>query len=566
MLGVRLLKKRRKAAKRPLPQSRPASCRTALAGDGATNSSAADSSSFTQPEIPSTLIPEKPLRSSRTRILGMQGLVAVIVCMSQVAVQEAPAWGLSMVVHMVTLVTMAMVAVPASAPCKAKHILVAPPEEQQIEEFQDFSDRQPSTLDETPEADVVTIDSLDSDVGQAAAALSSGDDLQGAPAAFDTTPPGQDVLPQLDLMAAVCAYGNAYSDRGMSGNMQDLKREGGNEASERCVVNALRWLANHQMPDGGWSFDLGLSPSCHGQCRDSGKMGEARNAATGLALLPFLGSGQTHKDSKRYKNTIRNGLMFLVNHMQVGPQGGALNEPGGNMYSHGIATIAICEAYAMTRDRKLLLPAKAALTFVAASQDPKGGGWRYQPREKGDTSVLGWELMALKSGLMADLAIPRNFNHKAARFLDSVQSDGGALYGYQAPDTGSDATVAIGLLSRMYLGWRRDNPSLQRGVQWLSKRGPSAGNMYYNYYATQVMRHWEGEEWKVWNQQMRDQLVHSQAKQGHEEGSWFTGSGDTGAGPGGRLYCTAMAAMILEVYYRYMPLYRLQSVEQDFPD
>ncbi len=496
----------------------------------------------------------------------MQGLAAMIVCMSQVAVQEAPAWGLSMVVHMVTLVTMAMVAVPDNVPCKAKHIIVAPPEEQQVEEVQDFCDRQPATLDETAEAEVVTLDSLDSDVGQEAAANIGGDDLRAAPPAVDTTPLGQDSLPQIDLLTAVHAYANAYSDRGMSGNVQDLKREGGNEASERCVLNALKWLANHQMPDGGWSFDLELCPSCHGQCRDSGKMAEARNAATGLALLPFLGSGQTHKDSHRYKSTIRNGLKFLVNRMKLGPQGGALNEPGGNMYSHGIATIAICEAYAMTKDRKLLLPAKAALAFVASSQDPKGGGWRYQPREKGDTSVLGWELMALKSGLMANLAIPRNFSHKASLFLDSVQSPDGALYGYQAPDTGSDATVAIGLLSRMYLGWKRDNPSLQRGVHWLSKRGPSAGNMYYNYYATQVMRHWEGEEWKVWNQQMRDQLIHSQAKQGHEEGSWFTGSGDSGAGPGGRLYCTAMAAMILEVYYRYMPIYRLQSVEQDFPD
>jgi hypothetical protein len=567
MLGVLLVKRRRKAVKRLAPRAGPTSRQpVSPPNSDATVRAAADFPPFTQPDIPTTLIPEKPRRSNRTRILGMHGLVAVIVCMCQVAVQEAPAWGLSMVVHMVTLVTMAMVAVPDTLPCKAKHIIVAPPEEQQVEEVQDFSDRQPATLDETSEAEIVTIDSLDSNVGQEAVAFDGSDELQGTPATIDTRPLGQDSLPQIDLMTLVRSYGNAFSDRSMSGNMQDLKREGGSEASERCVLNALKWLANHQMPDGGWSFDLALSPSCHGQCRDSGKLGEARNAATGLALLPFLGSGQTHKDSKRYKSTIRNGLMFLINRMQMGPQGGALNEPGGNMYAHGIATIAICEAYAMTKDRKLLLPAKAALAFVASSQDPKGGGWRYQPREKGDTSVLGWELMALKSGLMANLTIPRNFSRKASLFLDSVQSDGGALYGYQAPDTGSDATVAIGLLSRMYLGWKRDNPSLQRGVHWLSKRGPSAGNMYYNYYATQVMRHWEGEEWKTWNQQMRDQLIHSQAKQGHEEGSWFTGSGDMGAGPGGRLYCTAMAAMILEVYYRYMPIYRLQSVEQDFPD
>ena len=103
----------------------------------------------------------------------------------------------------------------------------------------------------------------------------------------------------------------------------------------------------------------------------------------------------------------------------------------------------------------------------------------------------------------------------------------------------------------------------------LSNHGPSPGNMYYNYYATQVMRHWEGEEWEKWNRQMRDQLIHIQAKQGHEEGSWFINSGgnaDQGARPAAGSTVTAMAAMILEVYYRNMPIYRTQSVDQDFPD
>jgi hypothetical protein len=516
-----------------------------------------------QVDIPIVVIPDKIGRPNRARLFGRHGLAAILICMAQVAVQEAPAWALSMVVHMVTLVTMAMVTVPDAVPYKAQHLVVSPPEEQQIEEVKDISDKQPDTLDESSETETVMIDTS---VSQETVAFDSSDELQAAPAAMDTTPLGLDCMPKGDVMTMVRAYGNAYSDRGMSGKTQEVKKEGGTEASEKCVANALKWLANHQMPDGGWSFDLSLCPACHGQCRDSGKLAEARNAATGLALLPFLGSGQTHKESKKYKATINNGLMFLVNRMRVGPQGGALNEPGGSMYAHGIATIAICEAYAMTHDRSLLLPARAGLNFVASAQEPKGGGWRYQPREKGDTSVLGWELMALKSGLMANLSVPRNFSRKASLFLDSVQSDGGALYGYQTPDSGTDATVAIGLLSRMYLGWKKDKPALKRGVQWLSKRGPSAANMYYNYYATQVMRHWEGEEWKIWNQQMRDQLIHSQAKQGHEEGSWFTGNGDLGAGPGGRLYCTAMAAMILEVYYRHMPIYRLQSIEQDFPD
>ncbi len=114
----------------------------------------------------------------------------------------------------------------------------------------------------------------------------------------------------------------------------------------------------------------------------------------------------------------------------------------------------------------------------------------------------------------------------------------------------------------MYLGWKHDQQALQRGVQILSVLGPSTdktstrNNMYYNYYATQVMHHYGGYPWQRWNEVMREYLIATQAQHGHEAGSWFLDGSDHGASAGGRLYCTAMAAMTLEVYYRYMPLYR----------
>ncbi len=304
MLNVPRVRRRLKAVRWPAPPAGPPLRQaTPASGAIATASAAADFSSFTEPDLPASLIPQRPRRrSSRTKLLGTHGLVAVLVCMSQVAVQEAPAWGLSMVVHMVTLVTMAMVAIPDTVPSKTKHIIVAPPEQQQVEEVQDFSDKQPLTLDDTSEAEIVAFDSLDSNVGQEAAALDLSDDSLGTPAAMERRSPDQDSVPEIDALAMMHVYGNAYSDRGMSGNVQDIKREGGSEASERCVINALKWLASHQMPDGGWSFDLTACPSCRGQCRDSGKLGQARNAATGLALLPFLGSGYTHKDQQEIRD------------------------------------------------------------------------------------------------------------------------------------------------------------------------------------------------------------------------------------------------------------------------
>ncbi|MBN1395450.1 MAG: terpene cyclase/mutase family protein [Pirellulales bacterium] len=498
-------------------------------------------------------------------LTGKHGLTVSIFCLAQLFVHEAPAWMVSMVVHMVTLVTMAMVTVSEPVPYKPQHLIVTPPpEKKEVEEIVDVPDDQPDRLDD---AAVFEVEALDKHYEQSMKYIDPIDEPEAAPASPKTTDSGPDLVSPSEMLKLDGAHGySPYSMRkNVPNNVNQLEREGGSQASEHAVAKALKWLSIHQLPDGGWSFDLTKCPHCKGKCRNSGSYGKARVAATGLALLPFLGTGDTHKESKRYKSTIHRGLQFLVNQMRVGSHGGALNESYGTMYSHGIAATAICEAYGMTRDPDLLAPTRAVLGFICYAQDPIGGGWRYRPRQKGDTSVVGWQLMALKSGYMAGFEIPAQVVERTSLFLDSVQTNGGAGYGYTTPGQG-EATTAIGLLCRMYLGWKRDNPALERGVRMLSKRGPSPSNMYYNYYATQVMRHWEGEPWENWNRQMRDQLVHSQAKQGHEEGSWFTGSGDLGAPTGGRLYCTAMAAMILEVYYRHMPIYSSGSVEQDFPD
>ena len=280
-----------------------------------------------------------------------------------------------------------------------------------------------------------------------------------------------------------------------------------------------------------------------------------------MALLPFLGAGQTHKEGK-YKQTVESGLLFLIGKMQVKYGGGDLSDAGGQMYSHGLASIALCEAYAMTNDPGLLQPAQMALNYIVYAQDPVGGGWRYQPKQPGDTSVVGWQLMACKSGHMAYLKVPRNTILGVTKFLDFVQADNGAKYGYTGPGAGP-ATTAVGLLCRMYLGWKHDKPALKAGVEYLHQMGPS-DNMYYNYYATQVMRHYGGEFWEQWNNRMRDPLVKAQDEKGHAKGSWYF-TKDPWAMKGGRLYCTSMATMILEVYYRHLPIYGKQAAEDEFP-
>ena len=367
-------------------------------------------------------------------------------------------------------------------------------------------------------------------------------------------------------------FGNELkSNGGVSGRNKAnraamLRKYGGNPSTENAVALALKWIAAHQLPDGGWNFDHRQGPGAHRTSPDPGRNTRARNAATALALLPFLGSGQTHQDGE-YKEVVEKGLAYLIKNQRPEGNAGSFFEPEGTMYSHGLAAICLCEAYVMTKDPRLKYPAQKALDYIDFAQDPVGGGWRYAPKMPGDTSVVGWQIMAAKSGVMGELNVHSRVFKRAIKFLDSVSEESGSYYGYQTAGK-YRGTTAVGLLCRMYLGWKREHPALERGVAFLAKVGPSAvkernsytANMYYNYYATQVMRHYGGDEWKKWNEVMRDFLVDSQDQKGNAKGSWYF-KGDHGSDNGGRLYCTALSAMTLEVYYRHMPLYKDDSME-----
>lgn len=342
---------------------------------------------------------------------------------------------------------------------------------------------------------------------------------------------------------------------GLEGRSAEMRAKlaadgGGTARSEEAVERGLRWLAAHQNSDGSWTFDL-KNGVCKGQCRNPGSE-PSTCAATALAILPFLGAGYTHQGGI-YDKTLQRGFYYLLRRGRTTENGLDFQEAVKNgMYAQGLVAIALCEGYAMTRDPALKDPAQQAIQFIEFAQDRNGGGWRYRPHEPGDTTVTGWQLMALKSAEMAGLKVNRSVIYSAQHFLDTVASDGGAQYGYQTPEP-RRSTTAIGLLCRMYSGWVRSHPALMRGVSHLDLWGPSAIDIYYNYYASQVLRHWGGSEWKRWNDALREALIASQASKGHEAGSWYFD--DEHSRVGGRLYTTAMAIMILEVYYRYLPLY-----------
>ncbi|MDX1944557.1 MAG: hypothetical protein SFU86_04050 [Pirellulaceae bacterium] len=339
--------------------------------------------------------------------------------------------------------------------------------------------------------------------------------------------------------------------------------------TEEAIEMGLAFLARYQMTDGGWS--LQSFPENAGLATDT--------AATALAVLAFQGAGYNHREHQ-YKDVVRGGIDFLVKSQK---ENGDLFVPLDDnsnrsvwLYSHSLAAIALCEAYGMTQDPALKEPAQKALDFILAAQHAERGGWRYSPGVGTDTSVTGWMMMALKSGELANLNVPKDTYAKIDKWLDLAQQSPAEphLYRYNpyAPDTeeqkhgrsASKTMTAVGLLMRLYTGWKRDNPNLAKGADYLKENLPAIGtprepqrDTYYWYYGTQVMFHMGGEHWQAWNSRLHPLIVNGQTKAGPLAGSWDPrGAVPDRWGPhGGRLYVTALNLLSLEVYYRHLPLY-----------
>jgi len=338
-----------------------------------------------------------------------------------------------------------------------------------------------------------------------------------------------------------------FSGRNQATKSRMLAAGGGNSESEAAVARGLAWLAKQQKANGSWVYD--------------GSSAKDIVSSTGMSLLPFLAAGQTHKVSKdnKYNKNVEGGLKYLVSLQQ--PNGSF--KGGTGMYTHAIATVSLCEALGMSGDRSFLqAPAQRAINYIVNGQGADGS-WGYSAGATGDTSIVGWQIQALHSGkLCKELVVDKQAFEKARKFLDSVSSGSNkSQYGYTSPGARPGLT-AVGLLCRYYQdGWGPNHPGMAAGVQYLMKSWmPTEArmDMYYYYYATQVMHFYEGPEWhKDWNPAMRNMLVKLQVPEGKgaNSGSWDTDG--VWIGPHcGRLGQTVMSLLTLEVYYRHLPLYK----------
>jgi len=367
-----------------------------------------------------------------------------------------------------------------------------------------------------------------------------------------------------------------YRTRFGEAKIAALAEHGGTVETEQAVAAGLAYLARQQRPEGHWG-----SPDDFDD-----KYGHVSVGKTGLSLLAFLGAGHAPGSRREHAQVAARARDFLL---------GVQDEQTGHFgystsYSHAIATYALSECYALTRNDDLRGPLEHAVAWIVSQQDHRRnrrrlGGWGYYypdgrtydswPR----TSVTSWQVMALESAQLAGLDVPAQVFDDARTFLLNAQDSGRQTFTYSRdPERLNGAypylpgSTPAGLFALSLLGEDLDEPLYAPNLRFLLERAPTRfeeassdgfvnraeGNLYFWYYASLVLFRQGGDAWETWNRHLQSTLLPNQ----RADGSWEPISlyaDYAGDSRSDRSYTTAMCVLTLEVYYRYFtPLLKVR--------
>jgi len=379
---------------------------------------------------------------------------------------------------------------------------------------------------------------------------------------------GKDVAAQMapQTNSAPVTLPPAMAQRQAAKRVATGHRFGEKAPAEQAVSRALQWLQTQQAADGTWGS------------------GVYKEGYTGLALLCYLGHGETPQTSRDFSVVVSNAINALV---AEGQQQEGRFAPGGNLkkgnetaYEHAICTYALSEAYTMTKDPRLEPLVRQAVDIIVKGQR-EDGGWTYKydtapdkPKEreyKSDTSVSGWQIQALKAAHLTGIdgmeQTVRPVLDNAMKNMDRVFNPQDGTYGYRVSGDTFDAKTnarrhnltGVGVLSKLFWLGRvdRDTRAAIKDIQStaMNYNGPDA-DIYAWYYDTQACFQAQGSAWDWWNSRFQDMLTSAQTT----DGSWppvgaKSGPGDmnNSAAGDGPIYRTTLCCLMLEVFYRYLP-------------
>ena len=330
------------------------------------------------------------------------------------------------------------------------------------------------------------------------------------------------------------------------------------------VDDALAWLIEQQDSDGCLAGDAGHYAGMYCHAIATYALAEALGMQQDDITAPIvdqavLAVGETNAQTAVSMLLLQQSIVPIIPVVV----NNAISSTGSDLLAYRLRKVD---------DLRLRSALLRAVTYTISQQDPNSGGWRYKFGQEGDVSMFGWQMMSLKSAAIAGVSINPVVRERMIGFLNSVrQGRNGGLFGYRRSvlqngretEPVTPVMTAEALFCQQMLGYPRDSVASKEAVQYLLANMPrlSRLNMYYWYYGTLAMYQYGGKPWEEWNQVVRETLINGQRRTGEYAGSWDP------VGPwgryGGRLYSTAISTLTLEVYYRLLPLYRMNDSARD---
>lgn len=334
----------------------------------------------------------------------------------------------------------------------------------------------------------------------------------------------------------------------------------------KALGRALVWLERHQGDSGGWS-SADFSDACPEPKEACGDPGRAQYdvGLTGLSLLAFLRAGHD-ESSDQHGETIKDAAKYLVGQAQADT--GLIGDMLGHefLYSHIIATLALCRLQVVSPQDGRRAVLQAAIDYLQRAQNP-GSGWRYDapPSGSNDTSMTGWAMQALHVADAAGLTVDPAAVSGGLAWLEQVHETKTGRFGYtesgsrssritgvneHIASVGTEALTALALHAQLTIAAeKRDLERLKPSIGLLLAAMPEWGeegasaDLYYWVHGTDAMALVGGKRWRSWRKAVLAALLDEEHKRKHLAGSWDP------VGPwgliGGRVYSTAMAALVL---------------------
>jgi hypothetical protein len=375
----------------------------------------------------------------------------------------------------------------------------------------------------------------------------------------------------------------------------------GSGATERSVSKGLNWLKEHQSADGSWG-ETSKAP-----------------ALTALATLAFLAHGET-PGSQEYGSCVLKAIRKLIEYGNTSDANGLIKN-SGKEYGHAMVAYALSEAYALTKIPMIEEPMNRTISRIIAGQNSLGSfnylfnnaPYKDTGKPRCDLSLAGWNYQALKAAFSAG-ASSKGIEAAIDSGVKAIQKVHytGEGFAYKSANGkgggGTPSMTSVGVLCLQLLGAGKSKEALSglkyiettENGAWMKCDWQAAKNnsLYRWYYQTQALFQGysgTGGNWDAWNMEFQKALMKEQEADGHwSSPSEKYGKGGMETGRGGQdknlkdakddddndgtsqhgsfasagnmdlyVYSTALCCLMLEVYYRYLPTFKVSSHDAD---